>query len=68
MTTPQVMFEDDCTDDPVAAEEFVDEGDYFQFLQGFRGQVGRQSISLLEAHPVSCVAVSLFVFRAVFWR
>ena len=35
----QVRFEDDVTDDPVAAEEFVDEEDYFQFIMGFRTQV-----------------------------
>lgn len=36
----QVRFEDDVTDDPVAAEEFVDEEDYFHFIQSFRAQVG----------------------------
>lgn len=35
----QVRFEEDVTDDPVAAEEFVDEEDYFQFISGFRTQV-----------------------------
>lgn len=35
----QVRFEDDVTDDLVAAEEFVDEEDYFQFITGFRTQV-----------------------------
>lgn len=35
----QVRFEDDVTDDPVAAEEFVDEEDYFQFIVPFRSQV-----------------------------
>ncbi|CAM9540760.1 unnamed protein product, partial [Hapterophycus canaliculatus] len=34
-----VRFEDDVTDDPVAAEEFVDEEDYFQFIRIFRAQV-----------------------------
>lgn len=35
----QVRFEDDVTDDPVAAEEFVDEEDFFQFAVPFRAQV-----------------------------
>lgn len=35
----QIRFEDDVTDDAVAAEEFVDEEDYLTFMNGFRVQV-----------------------------
>lgn len=54
MLVVQVRFEDDVTDDPVAAEEFVDEEDYFQFILPFRTQViGPVSLllSFLRAHP-----------------
>lgn len=41
------------TDDVVAAEEFVDEDDFFQFFQGFRTQV-----SPAVALPPGCLCTS----------
>eukprot|EP00903_Cladosiphon_okamuranus_P010030 g9512.t1 len=50
-----VRFEDDVTDDPVAAEEFVDEEDYFQFISGFRTQVKVLQTSLGKINPFQTV-------------
>eukprot|EP00752_Nemacystus_decipiens_P008991 g8026.t1 len=50
-----VRFEDDVTDDPVAAEEFVDEEDYFQFIVGFRTQVKVLQTSLGKINPYQTV-------------
>lgn len=43
----QVRFEDDVTDDVVAAEEFVDEDEYFLFLKVFRFQVTQNAAAIL---------------------
>lgn len=48
----QVRFEDDVTDDVVVAEEFVDEDDYFQFIQPFRLQVSQ--ILLFRGTQFTC--------------
>ncbi|CAM9327631.1 unnamed protein product [Ectocarpus fasciculatus] len=50
-----VRFEDDVTDDPVAAEEFVDEEDYFQFVSGFRSQVKLLQNSVGKVNPLHIV-------------
>ncbi|CAB1118220.1 unnamed protein product [Ectocarpus sp. CCAP 1310/34] len=50
-----VRFEDDVTDDPVAAEEFVDEEDYFQFISGFRTQVKLLHNSVGKVNPLHIV-------------
>ena len=48
-----MRFEDDVTDDAVAAEEFVDEDDYFNFMNGFRAQVRDHAIEAPEANRSS---------------
>ncbi|CAM9430764.1 unnamed protein product [Pylaiella littoralis] len=51
----EVRFEDDVTDDPVAAEEFVDEEDYFQFIVPFRSQVKVLQTVLGKLNPLHTV-------------
>ncbi|CBN77424.1 conserved unknown protein [Ectocarpus siliculosus] len=55
----EVRFEDDVTDDPVAAEEFVDEEDYFQFVSGFRTQVKLLQNSVGKVNPLHIVTYIL---------
>ncbi|CAM9842682.1 unnamed protein product, partial [Laminaria digitata] len=50
-----VRFEDDVTDDVVAAEEFVDEDDYFHFLRLFRMQVRTLQLQLGKLNPLHTV-------------
>eukprot|EP00904_Undaria_pinnatifida_P013350 jgi/Undpi1/9145/HiC_scaffold_26.g11603.m1 len=51
----RVRFEDDVTDDVVAAEEFVDEDDYFHFLSQFRIQVRSLQLQLGKLNPLHTV-------------
>ncbi|CAM9155225.1 unnamed protein product [Ascophyllum nodosum] len=54
-----VRFEDDVTDDAVAAEEFVDEDDYFNFMNGFRAQVKTLQLQLSKLNPFHTVVYML---------